>query len=57
MLFCWKRLLVSFVGSGRRWISSEAVFGAIFGRTPEMVIELSLLLICELVRTKNVATY
>ena len=56
--FCWERLLVAFVGSGRRcrWLSSEAVFGAFFGRTPAMVIELSLLFICELVCTKHVAT-
>ena len=53
----WERLLVAFIGSGRRcrWISSEAVFGALFGRKLAMVIELSLLLICELLCTKHVA--
>ena len=56
--FRWERSLVAFVESGRRcrWLSSEAVFGAFFGRTPAMVIELSLLFICELVCTKHVAT-
>ena len=37
----WERPLVAFVGSGRRWLSSEAVFGAIIGSKPEMVIDIA----------------
>ena len=40
--FCRERslVLVAFVRSGRPWLSSEAVFCALFGRKPEMVIVL-----------------
>ena len=31
----------SLIGSGSRWLLSEAVFGAFFGRKPEMIIELA----------------
>ena len=51
----WERSLVAFVGSGRRWIFSEAVFGALVGSNPEIIIELSGPLVCELVHTKHVA--
>ena len=37
----WERSLVAFFGSGCWWILSEAVFGALVGSNPEMVIELS----------------
>ena len=33
-------VFVDFVRSGRPWLSSEAVFCALFGRKPEMVIVL-----------------
>ena len=36
----WERSLVAFFGSSCWWIFSEAVFGALVGSNPEMVIKL-----------------